>query len=339
LSPRACFFSNESLEQLQKEQYSLQDIRILRDLGYQVTIATSFGEIPLGCDLYFSWWASGSILPLVKARLSSKPIIVVAGGNEAMFYRDSISDRPLGYLATPWYKKLATRLCLRLADQVLTVSGFMVEDVRSLGAHEPEIVHNSVDTMAFDLAGHPRAHLTSIFNLDEHVVTVKRGDVLLRALPLVLKCFPDQRLAIIGRKGDAFRRLEQLVRDLGVEDHVDFIGSIANSEVAGWLQRSIAYVQVSDTETFGVAVGEAMSCGTPVVVSRRGALPELVGDCGIYVDHNDPASVAAGIVEVLGLSDDDRRRLGLAARRRIEQRFTYEIRRARIQRVISSLRG
>ena len=119
---RVCFFSNECLEQLQKEQYSIQDITILNELGYNVIIATSFREIPLGCDLYFSWWASGSILPLVKARLSSKPIIVVAGGNEAMFYQDSVSKDSLGYLATPWYKKLATRLCLCFADKVLAVS-------------------------------------------------------------------------------------------------------------------------------------------------------------------------------------------------------------------------
>ena len=145
----ACFFSHENKSQLQKEQYSLQDIRILHDLGYDVTIATSFSEIPWGCDLYFSWWASGSILPLIKARLSGKPIIVVAGGNDSMYYRDSLSGIPSGYFATPWYKKLAARLSLRFATVVLVVSHFMLDDVKSLGARAPMVVPNSVDTHTF----------------------------------------------------------------------------------------------------------------------------------------------------------------------------------------------
>lgn len=333
----ACFFSHENRAQLQKEQYSIQDIRILNDLGYEVTVATTFSEIPWGCDLYFSWWASGSILPLIKARLSRKPIIVVAGGNDSMLYRDSVSGIPGGYLASPWYKQLAARLSLRFATIVLAVSRFMLDDVRTLGALDPVVVPNSVDTSNFCPSDHPRSYVTSIFNLFDQVVDIKRGEVFLRSVPAILKSFPQQRIAVIGEKGNAYQRLQALASELRIHASVDFVGSIENSEVVSWLQRSQIYVQISDTETFGLSIAEAMSCATPVVVSPRGAIPELVESHGVFVDHNDPQSVAAGIINLLSKTEQERHVIGEELRARIIERYSYEQRRATIQRIIEAL--
>lgn len=333
----ACFFSNGNGENLRKEQYSIQDINILQELGFTVRIATSFSEIPWGSDLYFSWWATGSVLPLLKARLTRRPIIVVAGGNEAMRYRDSKSGVPLGYLASPWYKRLAARLSLRYATKVLVVSRFMIDDVRRLGARDPLVVHNSVDRQRFRPAPIRREFVTSIFNLDESVVDLKRGDVFFRAIPLVLREFPDQQFLVIGRKGDAFERIHRTAVEFGISERLTFLGYIDNADVPGWLQRSKAYVQISDTETFGVTIAEAMSCGTPVLVSRRGAIPEIVGDHGVYVDHNDEHSVAEGILRLLRLPPAERERIGAAGMDRVERLFTFQKRRERIQQLVEEV--
>lgn len=334
---KACFFSHEKLASLKREQYSIQDINILQELGYSVVIANSFSGIPWNCDLYFSWWASGSFLPLIKARLVNKPIIVVAGGNEAMFYRDSVTLKPAGYLATPWYKKLATRLSLRLSSVVLVVSDFMVKDATKLGAVNPIVVHNCINTTTFNLSKLERSYITSIFNLDENVMRIKRGEVLIKAIPAVLNIYPDQKFIFIGKKGNAYERLQCLVKDLNIDKNVNFIGSIDNTEVVKWLQQSKVYLQISDTETFGVSIAEAMSCGTPVVVSRRGAIPELVGDCGVFVDHNDPNAVAEGIIEILAKDEKEYNDIGNKARNRVIQYFSYEHRKKSIEKIISEL--
>jgi glycosyltransferase involved in cell wall biosynthesis len=334
---RACFFSHENRAQLNKEQYSIQDIRILHDLGFEVTIATSFNEIPWGCDLYFSWWASGSILPLIKAQLSGKPIIVVAGGNDSMLYRDSLSGVPRGYLAAPWYKRLAARFSLRFSTIVIVVSRFMLDDVTRLGARCPIVVPNSVDTRAFKPSEAQRLHVTTVFNLYEHVAGLKREEIFLRAVPIVLRTYPQQTFIIIGDKGDAYQRLRALASDLKILENVDFVGTMPNADVGGWLQRSKIYVQISDTETFGMVIAEAMSCATPVVVSRRGAIPDLVGIHGVYVDHDDPQSVAAGIISLLGKTELERRKIGAEARARAIEHFSYEKRRAAIQHIIADI--
>lgn len=334
---KICFFSHEPIAQLYKEQYSVQDINILNEISSNVHIANTFGRVPWNCDLYFSWWASGSILPLIKARLCGKPIVVVAGGNDSMLHRDSSSGRPMGYLVTSWYKKLATRLTLTFSSRVLVVSEYMLEDVKRLGAENPVVVFNSVDVEKFKYSSSTRKYVTSIFRLDESVILNKRAENFIRSIPMVLNDFPEQKFIIIGEKCNAYNRLYDFVVHLGIEDNVDFLGSINNSEVVEWMQESKVYVQVSDTETFGVAVAEAMSCGTPVVISRRGALPEVAGAVGFYVDHDSPESIAQGIGDVLSMASDEASQVSAQSRNIICSKFSYEKRRDSIVQIINDL--
>lgn len=334
---KACFFSNQPLEAIEQEQYSIQDINILKDLGFEVIIANTFSKIPLGCDLYFSWWASGSILPLIKAKFCIKPIIIVAGGNEAMLYRDSANGIPAGYLASVWYKKLATRLSLRFGSKIVIVSNFMRKDSTKLGAKRPIVVHNSIDIVKFNISDKPREYVTTIFKSEENVVRLKRGEEFIRSIPNVLKEYPNQKFIIIGTKANYYAKLKDICKELQIEDSVNFVGNMKNEKVVDWMQRSIAYVQISDTETFGVAVAEAMSCGTHVVVSKRGAIPEVVGKLGVYVDHNDSISVSKGIIDIINLSQLDYSFKSNALRNRIVENFSYNKRRDIIEKIINEI--
>jgi glycosyltransferase involved in cell wall biosynthesis len=65
-----------------------------------------------------------------------------------------------------------------------------------------------------------------------------------------------------------------------------------------------------------------MSCGTPVVASRAGALPEVVGDCAVLVEPGDPEALAAAIRD-LRESPAERARLGEAGRRRALDRYSW----------------
>ena len=75
-------------------------------------------------------------------------------------------------------------------------------------------------------------------------------------------------------------------------------------------------------EGFGLPAVEAMACGTPVVSSRAGSLPEVVGDAGVYFDPTDVGSIAAAIESLL---NDQGRRESLA-RRALQQAalFTWD---------------
>lgn len=142
---------------------------------------------------------------------------------------------------------------------------------------------------------------------------------------------------MIGKKDNYYLKLEEICKELNIQENVNFIGSIKNEKVVDWMQRSIAYVQISDTETFGVAIAEAMSCGTHVIVSKRGAIPEVVGKHGVYVDHNNPVSVAGGIIDVLKLSPSEYSLKSDNLRNHIVDNFSYEKRRDKIEIIINEI--
>jgi glycosyltransferase involved in cell wall biosynthesis len=334
---KVCFFSTVPSEKLIFENYSIQDIRILKELGFNVILANTFTSIPWDCDLYFSWWASGSFLPFIKAKLKRKPIITIAGGNEAMLYKDSSTNDLVGYLKYPFWKKIIIKITLKYSDRVLVVSEFMKKDVTQLGAKNPLVVHNCVDVHLFRPIYTNKNFITSIFKLDKNTVLLKRGEVLIRAISEVINIFPYQIFVIIGKKGDDYDRIVDLVDKLNVSNNIIFTGEIHNDEVLNWIQKSTLYVQISDTETFGLAIAEAMSCSVPVLVSNRGAIPELVGDSGIFVDHNSVKSVSDGLIAFLSKKKNYKSNLGHYSRKRIINHFSYEKRRHSLKEIIQNL--
>nr|WP_298994232.1 glycosyltransferase [uncultured Polaribacter sp.] len=334
---KVCFFSKSGKEQILREQYSIQDINILEELGYEVIIATKFSEIPWNCSFYFSWWASGSILPFIVALITRKPIIVVAGGNEAMLYKDSVSGKPKGYLATGFIKKIAVKTTLKFSNIVIVVSDFMKKDVLKLGARKVIKVYNSVNTDKFIPNNLDREEITTIFRFDRDVVELKRGMILIKAIPLVIKQFPNQIFTFIGGYGDALEEMKTLAKNLKVENNIRFINEIPNEEIVFWMQKSKIYVQISDTETFGVAVAEAMSCETPVLISKRGALPELVGNLGFYANHNNYQDVSKKLIKMLEMSTKEKKDLGHKLRKRILENFTFPHRKNEIEKIINEI--
>ena len=72
-------------------------------------------------------------------------------------------------------------------------------------------------------------------------------------------------------------------------------GFVPDAELVYLYSRAYALVQPSLMEGFGLPAVEAMACGTPVISSRAGSLPEVVGDAGLFFDPTDVASMAATI--------------------------------------------
>jgi starch synthase len=90
------------------------------------------------------------------------------------------------------------------------------------------------------------------------------------------------------------------------------------------LSAADVYAFPSRHEGFPVAPIEAMACGLPVVAADAQGVADLVGDCGVVVSREDASALAAAIAGLLA-EPERRRRLGEAARRRIETRFSLEV--------------
>jgi glycosyltransferase involved in cell wall biosynthesis len=132
-----------------------------------------------------------------------------------------------------------------------------------------------------------------------------RKDVatLLRAFARVSAELDDTVRLVIGgvAHGNAalYPDLVPLARELGIADHVSFIGAISDEEKVAFYQMADCYVAPSRYEGFGLTPLEAMACGAPVVAADASCTPEVVGDAGLLVAPGDVAGFAAAIVRVL----------------------------------------
>ncbi len=125
----------------------------------------------------------------------------------------------------------------------------------------------------------------------------------------------DHQLVVVGNRGWEKRELPLLARELGFGDALIMPGFVPRGDLPAFYRAAELFVFPSFCEGFGLPPLEAMACGTPVVVSDGGALPEVVGDAGVVIPRPDAASLAQTICALL--KDPDRlRRLGKAGRLR-----------------------
>jgi glycosyltransferase involved in cell wall biosynthesis len=121
------------------------------------------------------------------------------------------------------------------------------------------------------------------------------------------------RLVLAGGKAWRSGDVEQAIRAAG-PNVVLQTGYVAAEELPALYAGAEALIFWSLAEGFGLPALEAMACGTPVICSDRGALPEVVGDAAVIVPIGAPEDLAEAIV---ALASDADRRADLAARGRL----------------------
>lgn len=112
-------------------------------------------------------------------------------------------------------------------------------------------------------------------------------------------------LTVIAGDGDLREELEEQARSLGLRK-LRFIGNVSQDELARLYAAADVSLVPSRREPFGLVAIEAMGCGTPVIASDEGGLPDFVnGDVGALVPPEDPQALAVAVREVLERSEAD----------------------------------
>lgn len=139
----------------------------------------------------------------------------------------------------------------------------------------------------------------------------KNVPVLLRALRHLHDQGYQVHLAIVGRKGWLYEDIFSTLTELKLAEHVHFVENASNEDLARLYNAARCLALPSYYEGFGLPPLEAMACGTPVVVSDRASLPEVVGDAGLLVDPDNPEALGEALAQVL---DDSELRASLRQR-------------------------
>lgn len=253
--------------------------------------------------------------------------------------------------ALPFWKQNA----LRKAERVLAMSAFTRE--RLIRRHRvpiervgilPGMVDDRLVTVSPDESQLARLGVDG----RRVVLTVARlaaserykgHDVVLQALPAVLTKVPNVIYLIVG-DGDDRARLESLAQQLGVQNHVVFIGQKVGAELAACYRACEVFVLPAQTvlddhapkgEGFGIVFLEAMAFGKPVVGPNYGAPAEFIrhGEHGLLVDPKSPDEVAEAIITLL-TQPERARRMGEAGWAWVMQEFSYERFKERVAEVL-----
>lgn len=136
---------------------------------------------------------------------------------------------------------------------------------------------------------------------DKRIVSIgsllpfKGHDILIRAISLLGS---DYSLEIVGNGRDEERKyLIDLARKMGVI--LNIRSNLNQDALRRVISESILLASAAYKEPFGISIIEAISCGTPVIVSRGGGMGEQVGGCGLIVNR-DPEGFAKGIKSIMG---------------------------------------
>jgi glycosyltransferase involved in cell wall biosynthesis len=323
-----CFFcKTDEPSLLDRIDFYAQDLRILRDLGFDVHIATRPRDL-IRADLYFVWWWTWAFIPVALARSLRRPVIVTGTFDLWMF--DS----------RPRIQRSLHRFALRYASANVFISELERSTVSAaFDTRNPVYIPLGVDTEKLKPASLERGPFMLTIagsGMDQGNSARKCIAEIIRAAPLIHSEHPDVRFVIVGKKGSDFPSLQALVQQLGAESFVEFPGTVSEVEKIELLQRCRVYLQPSRHEGFGLSVLEAMSCGAPVVTSAVGALPEVGGEAVHYAPDPSPETIARTTSSLLS-SSDDRRRLSALARERAERLFRSDRRRAELESLIASL--
>jgi glycosyltransferase involved in cell wall biosynthesis len=206
------------------------------------------------------------------------------------------------------------------------------------------VIYNGVDLAKFR-ASTDRAILAE-FGFAENdpvvgIVAVLRPEKdhvsLLRAARTVVEQLPRARFLIIG-DGPTRPQLEALCTELGITPNVHFAGS--RDDVARLLPAIDVFALTSTSECFPISVLEAMACARPAVCSAVGGIPEVIkdGETGYLVPPKNPLQLAARLVSLLR-DPQTARRMGSAARARVEAEFDLDCSIAAAQQAIEDVVG
>ncbi|MDQ3020520.1 MAG: glycosyltransferase family 4 protein [Bacteroidota bacterium] len=222
------------------------------------------------------------------------------------------------------YKKLWANV-----DKVHSISDYLRVKALTLGLKSQtpyEKITPAIDTTFFKVKSDPGK-----INLPVKILTVGRLNWVkdFETAVSTMKILKERGINfvynIIGT-GKELERLKFAVHQSGLEDRIFFLGRIEQKEITERMRESDIYLQTSYQEGFCVSVLEAQATGLLCIVSNADGLKENIidGETGWVVEKRKPEKFAEKIIEVMNFQEENRKKICMTARRRVEEDFKIE---------------
>jgi glycosyltransferase involved in cell wall biosynthesis len=253
---------------------------------------------------------------LIGALSGFHPFVISAWGTDVMKFPQK-----------NFINKFILKYNLQKADVICATSNTIKEYLIPVTNKDICVIPFGVDTSLFC-----KKEVTSLFDKNSFVIGCIKAleslyniDILINAFSILKLKYKEKslKLLIIG-VGSQENDLKQLVKQLNLTDDVVFTGRIAFSEVSNYFNMIDVLANLSDYESFGVSVIEAMACEKPVIATNTGGLKEIIenDNFGSLVEIGNFKQTKIEIEKYL-LNSDLKHKIGKAAREKIINKYNW----------------
>lgn len=219
--------------------------------------------------------------------------------------------------------KVLHQWIFKKSSYISTVSQFLKSEAIKIGIDSSKLTVIPMGVDAQNIFTRPpndtsRQHLLFVGRLIKN----KGVDVLLKAMPMILEHFPEQKLIIVG-EGAERKNLETLSHELNISRQVSFIGAKAHDQLPFFYREASIFVSPTFSEGFGLTLVEALACGCPVIVSDVPGVRDIIEhqQTGLLFPAGDNRALATNVIALLC---DEKYRLSLAKNGYEKVRVTFD---------------
>lgn len=204
-------------------------------------------------------------------------------------------------IATRQYMERHMEMSCKRADFIITISEFSKNEIVKYMGVSPQKIYVvpcgvDLDKYRSDISSEDVAHVMRKYGIEDNYFLYLGTLEPRKNIPFLLKAYcklykelgeKTPYLVLAGNKAWGYHEILELIKKNHIEKMVIFTGYIDEVDKPALLRGAICFLFPSLYEGFGIPPLEAMACGTPVIVSNRSSLPEVVGKAGILIDPED----------------------------------------------------
>jgi len=306
---------------------------IINYVWTQLRISYKLMRLSRNVDLWIFFIGGASlIIPMLTAKLLRKRVILASAGSgwKVAQANGGLLDRMVSSLEG---------ITHRLSDRIIIYSTRLITQ-HDLDKYRGKILIARKHFLDFDKFKVTEG-LARRQNLVGYIGTLSKSkgvSHLLEAVPLILEKKGDIQF-LLGGTGEMEGKLTDYIKEPNLKGKVSFVGWIPHDELPKYLNRLKLLVLPSYTEGLPNIILEAMACGTPILATPVGAIPDIIqdGKTGFIMEDNSPECIAGNIIRTL--SHPDLGNIAQNARALVERDFTYEAAVAGYRKILRHLTG
>ena len=305
--------------------------RIFRFVYTQLRISYKLAKITRNVDVWFFFFGGSTLLlPMLTAKVLMKRVVLALAGSSTQSLK-STNDNLLKPV------EILSKINCTLSNRITLCSKNLIKDWH-LEKYENKIsiaYEHFLDFDKFKIKKKfgERADLVGyIGRLSEEKGVLN----FVKAIPLILKQRDDLEF-LIGGDGPLQDKIGKYLEEEKLNNKVKLTGWIAHDELSEYLNELKLLVIPSYTESGPLIALEAMSCGTPILATSVGHIPNIVnnGGTGFIMENNSPECIAENMMRALEHPDLDE--IVKNARGLVEREFTYEAAVERYRKILESI--